>query len=506
MKPLVNQIFGTCLLSWAVLIPLVGSAQDQIESKQSRRDSFITHFGQPGHFVLSGKVQNLNEDFFEFGMTTYLGNVTKAVPVKYDGTFNERFEVSNTQDIYLYLPGSRTIILSVVENDTLALNWDQNALLESLSIHSADTARDLQLQVQWAIHQKHRISLIDLRRELNNNESTYTPVEKYERINGLYNAVLETVLAYADGGKADVDRILLAQYYNLTNLLIDHGLYPTYRLKAVLDTTPNYAVFKLDDPFPWYTENYFIHVPDYRDFYEALARKSQPYFGTIDVYGGREQTNFPMAFYNHVRGSQGSTLMQDWLLANQLLTDLNHTDFSFVRDAYNRFIEECTTPFFKSSTEAFQIRTQRISAGNDAPDFTLKDEQGRAVSLADFKGKVVYIDFWGVYCGPCIYDIQHYVPKIHEFYKDKDVVFINICVDVGETEWKAALKKYNLHGINLIAEGWSRHPVCQAYNVQAIPNYKLINRDGTIANNNPERPSRLAAKLGNNEIDKTLAK
>ncbi|MFC3199589.1 hypothetical protein ACFOET_18375 [Parapedobacter deserti] len=61
------------------------------------------------------------------------------------------------------------------------------------------------------------------------NESNYTPAEKYEWINDRHNAVLETVLAYADGGKADVDRILLAQYYNLTNLLIDHGLYPTYR-------------------------------------------------------------------------------------------------------------------------------------------------------------------------------------------------------------------------------------------------------------------------------------
>lgn len=506
MKPIVNLVCGTCLLSWAFLAPMAGSAQDVMTSEKSQRDSFIEHFGEPGHFVLSGKVQHLGEDFFEFAMTTFLGNVRKAVPVKPDGTFNERFEVSNTQDIYLYLPGSRTIILSVAENDTLVLNWDQNALWESLSIHSAETARNLQLQVQWAIHQKHRIPLTDLQRELYENESNYTPAEKYERINDRYNAVLETVLAYANGGKADVDRILLAQYYNLTNLLIDQGLYPTYRLKALLDTVPDYAVFKLGDSFQWYDENHFIHVPDYRDFYEALVRKSQPYFGTINVYGGHEQTNFPMAFYNGVRGSQGSTLMQDWLLANQLVIDLNHTDFSFVSDAYNRFIEECTTPFFKSSTEAFQVRVQRISAGNNAPDFTLKDEQGREVSLTDFKGKVVYIDFWGVYCGPCIYDIQNYVPQIHEHYKDKDVVFINICVDVDEMQWKSALKKYNLHGINLIAEGWSLHPVCQAYNVQAIPNYKLINRDGTIGNNNPERPGQLAAKLGDNEIDKALAK
>src|SRR3546814_12623772 len=121
---------------------MVGAAQDRTTSEKMRRDSFIAHFGEPGHFVLSGKVQHFGEDFFEFGMTTYLGNVTKAVPIKPDGTFNERFEVSNTQDIYLYLPGSRTIILSVVENDTLALTWAQNARRESLHITSAENTQN----------------------------------------------------------------------------------------------------------------------------------------------------------------------------------------------------------------------------------------------------------------------------------------------------------------------------------------------------------------------------
>lgn len=505
MKIKTTMTYGICLFL-ATFNSLIVTAQNEIPSHESQRDSFIQHFGEPGHFVLKGKAQHFGEDFFEFGMTTYLNNVTKAVPINPDGTFNEQFEVSNTQDIYLYLPGSHTIILSVCENDTLMLNWDQNALSESLSIHSEEPVRDMQLQVQWEIHRKHRVPMIDLRDELHNNKDNYSPSEKYERINRRYNSVLETVLAHADSGQADLDRILLAQYYNLTNLLIEHKLYPTYRLRTTLDSVGDYTIFKPENPFPWHDENQFIHIPDYRDFFEALVRESQPYFGTINVYGSFEQTNFPMAFHNRVRGSQGSTIMQDWLLANELINDLNHNSFSSVKDAYDRFIEECTTPFFKSSTEAFHARIQRISPGNTAPAFTLKDEQGREVSLADFKGKVVYIDFWGVYCGPCIYDIQHFVPKIHEYYKDKDVVFINICVDVGETQWKPALKKYNLHGINLIAEGWSRHPVCQAYNVQAIPNYKLINRDGTIANNNPERPWQLTQNLGSNEIDKALAK
>jgi len=505
-KSIINLVCGTCLWSWAVLIPLVGLAQDQIESKKLQQDSLIINFGEPGHFVLQGTAQHFGEDFFEFGMTTYLGNVTKAVPVKPDGSFNERFEVSNTQDIYLYLPGSRTIILSVCENDTLTLNWDQNALWDSFSIHSIDTVRNLQLQLQWAIHTKHRVPQIDLRRELHENEDSYTPAEKYERINNLYNAILQTVLAYAADDKAVVDRILLAQYYNLTNLLIDQKLYPTYRLRGMMRTVADYSVFKLDQPYPWYDENQFIHVPDYRDFYEAIIRKANPYLGTRTADGSIAQKNFPMTAYHQVRASQGSDLMQDWLLAQELMRYLRQTSFSHLKDAYHLFLKECKTPFFKSATEQLYASMQQIYPGQVAPPFTLKNEIGEEVSLADFEGKVVYIDFWGVYCGPCIYDIQNYVPQLHEYYKDKDVVFINICVDVGETKWKAALKKHNMHGVNLIAEGWTKHPVCQAYNVRAIPNYMLINRDGTIANNNPERPSQLAARLGDNEIDKALAK
>ncbi|GGC35399.1 hypothetical protein GCM10011386_29430 [Parapedobacter defluvii] len=471
-----------------------------------QRDSLIQHFGKPGYFVLRGKVQHFDEDFFELGMTTYLDVVTKAVPIKPDGTFSEQFEVSNTQDIYLYLPGSRTIILSVCENDTLTLNWDQHALLESLSIHSEDPVRNTQLQVQREIYQKHRVALIELRNELHENKDTYTPAEKYERINGRYNAVLETVLDHADSGKADLDRILLAQYYNFTNLLIDQQLYPTFRLRAVLDTVPDYAVFKLDDPFPWYDESHFIHIPDFRDFYMATTSKANPYMGTKTINGGSEQVNFPITWYHRVRASQGSDIMQDWLMAQELTRYLRQTPFDYIKDAYTLFIEECKTPFFKSETEQLYARMQNIYPGREAPPFTLKNEAGQAVSLADFKGKVVYIDFWGVYCAPCMYDIQHYVPKVHEYYKDKDVVFVNICVDVGEAQWKAALKQQELHGVNLIAEGWSRHPVCQAYNVHAIPQYILINRDGTIANNNPQRPGQLTARLGNNQIDEALAK
>ena len=76
--------------------------------------------------------------------------------------------------------------------------------------------------------------------------------------------------------------------------------------------------------------------------------------------------------------------------------------------------------------------------------------------MNDFRGKVVYIDFWGVYCGPCRAHFENAIPKMHEKYKDTDLVFLNICVDVNEIGWKKGIEELQVKGINLLAEGWKK--------------------------------------------------
>ena len=158
---------------------------------------------------------------------------------------------------------------------------------------------------------------------------------------------------------------------------------------------------------------------------------------------------------------------------------------------------------FRDTLQRFYESIQRLKPGSIAPSFTLKDASGKDISLSDLKGKVVYIDFWGVYCGPCIYDIKNYAGKLHEKYKDKNVAFVNICVDVNAKTWKENIEKLHLDGINLLAEGWTNHPVCAAYNVNGIPHYVLIDQEGKIVNNNADHPDRF---LGDqeNQIDQLL--
>ncbi|WP_295713255.1 hypothetical protein [Mucilaginibacter sp.] len=85
---------------------------------------------------------------------------------------------------------------------------------------------------------------------------------------------------------------------------------------------------------------------------------------------------------------------------------------------------------------------------------------------------------------------------------DKNIVFVNICVDSSEGGWKAGLAKLNLHGVNLIAEGWMKNPVCQAYNISGIPHYCLIDTEGKIVDINSPRPSE--KQILHSQLDKLL--
>ena len=150
------------------------------------------------------------------------------------------------------------------------------------------------------------------------------------------------------------------------------------------------------------------------------------------------------------------------------------------------------------------MKEHRLRPGNRAPAFTMQDEKGKQVSLADFKGKVVYIDFWCVGCGPYIYQIKNYMPDLQKRYEGKDVVFLNICVDAKGKQWTDALQKYKMSGINLYPDGWDENPVCKDYNLKAIPHYVLIDKDGNKVNNMAPRASELLGTGRDNAIDTLL--
>lgn len=143
-------------------------------------------------------------------------------------------------------------------------------------------------------------------------------------------------------------------------------------------------------------------------------------------------------------------------------------------------------PFAEKYFEAFrkQLEAQKkvdaLGSGTvKAPEFTLPDLQGKKVSLADFKGKWVILDFWGSWCRWCIKGF----PDLKEAYAKYHSNGLEIIgIDCGDTDadWKAAVKQYELPWIHVY--NGDDKTLIEKYAVQGYPTKVIINPEGVIVN------------------------
>ncbi len=118
------------------------------------------------------------------------------------------------------------------------------------------------------------------------------------------------------------------------------------------------------------------------------------------------------------------------------------------------------------------------AAGNSAPPFTLKDVDGRNVSLSDFSGKIVIIDFWATWCKPCKESTRE-LEKLNKNYRDRGVVIVGISMDQGlnaAQKVKDFAASNNLTYFMLVDDGKAG----AAYAVSRVPATFILDRSHTI--------------------------
>lgn len=223
----------------------------------------------------------------------------------------------------------------------------------------------------------------------------------------------------------------------------------------------------------------FARSPDPSDdiisisvYYSSLVIDRQKLITLID------DKDISETFYslkNHYKGEIRDKLLTIYLIDNYL-----HLKNWEILLGYAEVIVK--TPFYVAQLNEL---SDRMVQGKKAYNFSLPNISGKMVSFEDFKGKVVFIDFWFKSCGACVSYYMNQLTQVEkEFKGNPEVVFITINIDLNKNQWLDAVydkQHTSLDAINLFTEGLGYdHPVVKYYRVAGCPRPLLINKNGEI--------------------------
>ena len=127
-----------------------------------------------------------------------------------------------------------------------------------------------------------------------------------------------------------------------------------------------------------------------------------------------------------------------------------------------------------------QYATELLKPRTVAPDFELPSPDGKKVSLSQFKGKYVVLDFWASWCPDCRKDAPNVVAMYNRF-KDKGVAFVGVSFDIDAALWKAAIDKYGMKYAHVSElKKMRKANISKAYGVKWIPSMVLIDPERKV--------------------------
>lgn len=170
-------------------------------------------------------------------------------------------------------------------------------------------------------------------------------------------------------------------------------------------------------------------------------------------------------------------LVGEFVLSNvdQLKTYEGYLDFD---SKYSRYLVT------DNQRERFKRLLNNIPVPKSMPavDFRFPDVNGTEVALSDFKGKVVYIDVWATWCGPCRNQMPYLKELEAEYHDNPDMVFMSVSTDAEKDhqKWLDTVAAENLGGVQLFGGDRATVDILDPYKIAGIPRFLLVGKDGRI--------------------------
>ena len=440
-----------------------------------------------GTVKLSGKVAFGKADSIE---VSYNDNNLAYYPLKYStkldqtGHFSFSFPVSQSGYTIVQVQyGSSLADILVKPGDSLAVAFD--ALHFDSTIHYAGKGTDVQNFIALHTRTKGRMNQYPGRVKM--------LIQKDEKmfLDGMaaeYAAEEKALKQWKPALPPSFVQYWLAYYRYYNYFFIEQ--YPQtkeiLKLRRLTDTvSPEF--YKIVDKLPYAFNDSFVQIPPYVLYLTGIMETKLRAKGF--TYHGKDTLQrrlFEDSAYKLAYAKMPDKSLENYIAQN-IYGKARGQNLARTEEQLAAFRKRWPASQYLPLLDKQVGIVRRLAPGQPAPDLTFTDADGNVKHLSDLKGKVVYIGFWAGWCRQCVGEMIK-EQMVKDLIRKKPLEFVYVSISNDTTTEHAIIKRYNIAGnfINL-QDAWNAKEV-QAYGVQSLPAYYLVDEDGNFAVQNTPSP------------------
>jgi thiol-disulfide isomerase/thioredoxin len=191
--------------------------------------------------------------------------------------------------------------------------------------------------------------------------------------------------------------------------------------------------------------------------------------------------------------------MKDWKAATRLALQIKAASDKSALADFKPEVAAIATPRYRSALQDLLTHKMKFGIGDVAADFSAVDDRGNTVKLSSLKGRVIYVDVWATWCGPCMAEMPKLELLKQRYAGNESLAIVSLSIDNKKDAWLKNLADRKPGGRQWLIDRASMPD----YEIEAIPRCILIDKDFKVVDLNAPRPSHNAIT---NLLDRLLAK
>jgi thiol-disulfide isomerase/thioredoxin len=433
-------------------------------------------FSDSGVADFKGKITNPSSP----GLTVDINGVIKEIPISQDGSFNVKLDVPNA-GIYKIMHGPQGMFLPVYlqPGESTVLNAEGSNLIMSAKFEGDNKVENSYLTAKML----NEANLIDIDQTtlftlpeaefLKKTEEVKTKLidfkKEFQKQNGVFNSFFEEII------NQDIT-------YQVTNLKMYYPIYYNYLMKTTdfVPTENFYSFFQgldINNENNLFSEHFKTFVPLYLNHQAKMKNDS---ISSYEPSGIDKLEVLSETVTNQKIKEEISYRIMEESFQNKLAD-------AFAM--YEVYMNQALDVNKKKAIENLHAQWLPFKPGSIAPSFSGIDKNGKTYDKEALKGKVIYIDVWATWCGPCLAELPHLETLQEKFKKNSDVAFVSISIDQNKEPWRKMLESKNMKGIQIYSEGAWNSEIIANYKISGIPRFIIIDKEGKLVDGNAPRPS-----------------